>query len=49
MTALWCALGFKLVDNAIIGAKLRRYGHIILPIVLVALGIHILAGARALL
>jgi cadmium resistance protein CadD (predicted permease) len=49
MTALWCALGFKLVDNRIVGAKVQRYGHVILPIVLIALGAHILSGARALL
>jgi cadmium resistance protein CadD (predicted permease) len=49
MTALWCALGYKLVNNAVFGAKLRRYGHVILPVVLIALGIHILSGARVLL
>lgn len=44
MTALWCALGFKLVTNEAFGAKLRRYGHVILPFVLIALGLHILSG-----
>lgn len=49
MTALWCLLGHKLVNNQVFGAKLRRYGHAILPFVLIALGIHILFGVRTLL
>lgn len=48
LTAAWCVLGFKLVNNRAFGSKLRRYGHVVLPIVLVLLGIHILAGVRAL-
>lgn len=48
MTALWCALGFKLVNNRAFGTKLRRFGDIILPIVLIALGLRILAGAQVL-
>ncbi|AKU96255.1 Cadmium resistance transporter [Labilithrix luteola] len=48
LTAAWCGLGFKLVNNRAFGSKLRRYGNVALPIVLILLGIHILAGARAL-
>ena len=48
MTALWCLAGYRLVQNRVIGAQLRRYGHIALPIVLIGLGIWILAGARVL-
>jgi cadmium resistance protein CadD (predicted permease) len=44
MTALWCVIGFKLVNNRIFGAELRRYGHVALPFVLVALGLYILRG-----
>ena len=49
MTALWCLAGYHLVRHRRIGAQVRRYGHIVLPLVLVALGVWILAGARALL
>lgn len=49
LTAVWCWLGYRLVSNKIVGQKLRRYGHIVLPIVLVVLGTHILMGARVLL
>jgi len=49
LTAVWCFLGYRLVSNRIVGQKLRRYGHRVLPVVLIALGLHILYGARALL
>jgi cadmium resistance protein CadD (predicted permease) len=49
MTALWCLLGYRLVRNRVIGDQLRRYGHVTLPVVLIALGIWILSGARVLL
>lgn len=49
MTALWCWLGYALVNNRIIGEHLKKYGRIALPFVLIGLGIHILWGARALL
>lgn len=48
MTGLWCAAGFKLVNNALIGRHIRRYGHIILPVVLIVIGAWILRGASAL-
>lgn len=49
MTALWCALGFLLVSNRLLGGPIRRYSHLVLPVVLVALGIHILSGALVIL
>ncbi|MGY2048342.1 cadmium resistance transporter [Methylobacterium sp. JK268] len=48
MTALWCALGYGLVSNRVLGTRVRRYGRVLLPFVLVGLGLHILAGAGAL-
>jgi cadmium resistance protein CadD (predicted permease) len=45
MTGIWCALGYLLVNNKILGGTIRRYGHIALPFVLIALGVHILSGA----
>lgn len=48
MTALWCAMGYLLVNNRWLGVPLRRYGHVLLPFVLIGLGLYILAGARVL-
>jgi cadmium resistance protein CadD (predicted permease) len=49
MTALWCALGHWCVGHPVAGALLRRYGEKLLPVVLTALGLLILADARVLL
>ena len=49
MTALWCALAHNLVRNRAVGALMQRWGHVLLPVVLIALGLHILCGARVLL
>ena len=48
MTALWCLAGYLLVQNRLLGGHFRRYGHLALPIVLIALGLWILSGVRAL-
>lgn len=45
MTGVWCALGFYLVNNPWIGDRVRRYGRIALPFVLIGLGLWILSGA----
>ena len=39
MTGVWCALGYSLVNNKMLGGAIRRYGHVVLPIVLIALGV----------
>jgi cadmium resistance protein CadD (predicted permease) len=49
MTALWCSLAYLLVNNRLVGERVRHYGHLALPFVLIALGLYILSGARALL
>jgi cadmium resistance protein CadD (predicted permease) len=49
MTALWCLLGYLLVHNRLLGQQVRHYGRVVLPFVLLALGLHILSGARVLL
>ena len=49
MTALWCISGYALVNNALIGERIRRYGHIVLPVVLIAIGAGILRGASVLI
>lgn len=42
MIGLWCLLSFKLVDNRILGDRIKKYGHIIFPFVLIFLGLSIL-------
>ncbi len=49
MVSVWCGLGYLLVNNKVLGNKIRHYGHLILPIVLIALGVYILSGALVLL
>lgn len=39
MTALWCVLAHWMVNHSRFGAPLRRYGHILAPMVLIGLGI----------
>ncbi len=46
MTAVWCAAGYGLVNNRVAGQHVGRYGHVVLPFVLVGLGLYILSGAR---
>jgi cadmium resistance protein CadD (predicted permease) len=45
MTALWCAAGHALVNNRLAGEHVRRFGHRLLPFVLIVLGAWILSGA----
>jgi cadmium resistance protein CadD (predicted permease) len=48
MTALWCALGYSLVNNRLASGAVHRYGHRALPFVLMALGLYILSGTAVL-
>ncbi|MDI6723797.1 MAG: cadmium resistance transporter [Methanobacterium sp.] len=43
MIGIWCYISFKLVDNRLLGSRIRKYGHIIFPFVLIFLGLGILA------
>jgi cadmium resistance protein CadD (predicted permease) len=45
MTALWCMLAHWMVNHPGFGAPLRRYGHILSPLVLIGLGISIVYKA----
>jgi cadmium resistance protein CadD (predicted permease) len=42
MTALWCGLAHWLVNHPTIGAPIRRYGHRILPFVLIGVGVMVM-------
>ncbi len=48
MTAVWCALGYLVVNNPLIGDRIRRHGDVLLPVVLIVLGLYILSDAVAL-
>jgi cadmium resistance protein CadD (predicted permease) len=51
MTALWIAAAYYLTRHRTLGAPIRRYGHRLMPFVLIALGVLILyeAGSHQLL
>jgi cadmium resistance protein CadD (predicted permease) len=51
MTAMWCSFSHWLVHHRTIGVLLRRYGHRVLPVVLIGLGglVMLKAGAFELL
>ena len=44
-TALWCALGYGLVNHHAVGTTIQRYGHRVLPWVLIGIGLHVLSEA----
>lgn len=48
LTAVWCLLGYAMVKHPAGAAVMRRWGHLVLPIVLIAIGVHVLLGARVL-
>lgn len=45
MTALWLLIAFRLISHPMLGAPIRRYGHRIVPVVLIGLGVLILSEA----
>jgi cadmium resistance protein CadD (predicted permease) len=44
LVGVWCLISYFMVKNRIIGYNLERYGHIILPFVLILIGLVILSG-----
>ena len=45
MTAVWCAMGYYLVSHPLLEKHMRRFGHVVLPFVLIGLGVYIMADA----
>jgi len=45
MTALWCAVGYVVARHPRTGASARRWGDVLVPFVLIAVGVSILAAA----
>lgn len=46
---VWCATGYVLINNHIIGGHARRAGHLATPVVAIILGLWILSSTRSLL
>jgi cadmium resistance transport/sequestration family protein len=42
MVGAWCLFGFKLVNNQVLGDKIKDYGHQILPFVMIIIGLVII-------
>jgi cadmium resistance protein CadD (predicted permease) len=42
MTGIWCFFAHLIIKNKVLGTKIEKYGHIILPFVLIILGIGII-------
>jgi cadmium resistance protein CadD (predicted permease) len=45
MTAVWCAIGYYLISHPLFEKRMGRFGHIVLPFVLIGLGLYILVDA----
>ncbi|MFB9616073.1 cadmium resistance transporter [Kutzneria kofuensis] len=45
--AVWCAIGWFLASRPVVAGALSRWGHLILPVVLVGVGLVILIGGGA--
>ena len=48
LTILWCFAAWLLVRHTVLGKPLRRYGHVVLPFILIGLGVLILYRSGAL-
>lgn len=42
MIGIWCLISQYLTNHRVIGDKIKKYGHLIFPFVLIALGIYIM-------
>lgn len=42
LVGVWCLLGYKLVNNRIMREKIKKYGHLILPFVMIFIGVVII-------
>lgn len=42
LLAVWCVIGYYLSSHPLVARTLDRYGHLIVPFVLIGLGIYIL-------
>ena len=49
MTGLWCFLAYHLTNHPLLRERLKRYGRVVVPFVLVGIGLRVLCGAWPLL
>lgn len=42
LLALWCVVGYAITGHEVVGRLLKRYGHLLVPLVLVGLGVYII-------
>jgi cadmium resistance protein CadD (predicted permease) len=47
LVAVWCAAGGFFATRPIVARGLSRWGHIVLPVVLIGIGLVILVEGRA--
>lgn len=45
--AIWCAVGYYLAGRPAIATALSRWGHIVLPVILIGIGLRILVQGNA--
>jgi len=48
LVALWCLIGHRLGNHPTVAEKIDRYGHVVVPFVLVGLGVYILLESGSL-
>jgi len=46
LIGIWCAVGYYLGNHSTVRLTIDRYGHVIVPFVLIGLGIYIIASTR---
>lgn len=44
LVGTWCILAILMMENRFLQDKIEKYGHILLPLVLITVGLFILAG-----
>jgi cadmium resistance protein CadD (predicted permease) len=44
MTAIWCATSFFLIRHPLVASRIGKWGHILLPAILILLGLRLLFG-----
>ncbi len=44
ITGVWCAVGHYVVNHSFLARDIRRFGDLVFPFVLIAIGISVLAG-----
>jgi cadmium resistance protein CadD (predicted permease) len=48
LTAIWCVLGYYLTHHPLLRERLKKYGRIVIPFVLVGIGSKVLTGGHLL-